>query len=109
MTEQALAVLKSVNYVFGTIVVENCSGIYSLEFLSNVKFAYRVIIKQNVGLFEALMPQLHSDVLVTVDESRLLCPALYPTPQLFPYTACDGPIVVFRVDATIIPRMLPQV
>ena len=103
ITELDLAFLKSIEWVYGEIVVQEAPGIFSLSFLRQIRIAHRAILRDNPNIIDALLPVIQQeDVVVLVENCPMLCPFNYPVPQSLGELRCYSPSMTFKANALLI-------
>ena len=106
ITEESLAFLQTVEVVLGDVVVQDNPGIFSLSFLKKLHRSNRLIVRDNLQLFCATVPKLHSTVNVIVENCPALCPLRYPIAMTFGDLECKIPQLLFQSNQTL-PQPLP--
>ena len=102
VTESDLAFLKTIEWVYGEIVVQEAPGIYSLSFLTQIRVARRIVLRDNYNIFDAFLPTIHPEGLdVLVENCPMLCPSNYPVPQSLGELVCNSPVLTFQLDALV--------
>ena len=98
ITESDLGFLQTLQLIFGTVIIQENLGLYSLSFLKNVQHTYRVVLKSNPRLFDAVFVGRHADVpAVVVEDCAPLCPLFYPNPSVTGDLSCNSPDLNFLV------------